>query len=390
MPPYPSSLRLHTLLLSFLSLCLFTITLANEGFCSASSFSTDTKPLYYKVSNPTLSPSHLKDLPGYTRSVYKRDHAFITPESHVFSPLPDWTNTLGAYLISPAMGSHFVMYLARMQGNSRSGLLPPNDVERFIFVLHGTVALTNVSGSSHKLTVSFDRHLILFNGSGDAREAAIACLNLACLSCFHQTSFVLEKIWCPEPETKLFMALLVNLWALLGIYWNLSDQDLNSDGLTSHWRNVVDSFAYLPPSHQHLIASDAAATLAIFERRHAYLEGYKTELIVGSTDAQPLLETPGEVFELRKLLPADLQYDFNIHIMDFQPGEFLNVKEVHYNQHGLLLLEGQGIYRLGDSWYPIQAGDAIWMAPFVPQWYAALGKTRSRYLLYKDVNRNPL
>ncbi|GFZ15377.1 ureidoglycine aminohydrolase [Actinidia rufa] len=96
------------------------------------------------------------------------------------------------------------------------------------------------------------------------------------------------------------------------------------------------------------------------------------------------------VFELRKLLPASMPYDFNIHVMDFQPGEFLNVKEVHHNQHGLLLLEGQGIYRLGDSWYPVQAGDAIWMAPFVPQWYVALGKTRSRYLLYKDVNRNPL
>lgn len=26
-------------------------------------------------------------------------------------------------------------------------------------------------------------------------------------------------------------------------------------------------------------------------------------------------------------------------------------QEVHYNQHGLLLLEGQGIYRLGDKWY---------------------------------------
>ena len=84
------------------------------------------------------------DLPGFTRSVYKRDHALITPESHVFSPLSDWylqflhflsfflrmfdfviwhidllfdrTNTLGAYLITPAMGSHFVMYLAKMQG----------------------------------------------------------------------------------------------------------------------------------------------------------------------------------------------------------------------------------------------------------------------------------
>ncbi|KAE9459233.1 hypothetical protein C3L33_08850, partial [Rhododendron williamsianum] len=65
------------------------------------------------------------DLPGFTRSIYKRDHALITPESHVFSPLPDWyirlcyliwANTLGAYLISPVVGAHFVMYLAKMQG----------------------------------------------------------------------------------------------------------------------------------------------------------------------------------------------------------------------------------------------------------------------------------
>ncbi|KAH7292804.1 hypothetical protein KP509_29G086500 [Ceratopteris richardii] len=54
------------------------------------------------------------------------------------------------------------------------------------------------------------------------------------------------------------------------------------------------------------------------------------------------------------------------------------------------MLEGHGIYRLGDDWYPVHAGDAIWMAPFVPQWYGALGRTRTRYLLYKDVNRDPL
>ena len=34
------------------------------------------------------------DLPGFTRSVYERDHALITPESHVFSPLPDWYFTI--------------------------------------------------------------------------------------------------------------------------------------------------------------------------------------------------------------------------------------------------------------------------------------------------------
>ena len=40
-------------------------------------------------------------------------------------------------------------------------------------------------------------------------------------------------------------------------------------------------------------------------------------------------------------------------------------------------------------WYPVQAGDAIWMAPFVPQWFGALGKKRSRYILYKDTYRAP-
>ncbi len=65
-------------------------------------------------------------------------------------------------------------------------------------------------------------------------------------------------------------------------------------------------------------------------------------------------------------------------------------QEIHYNQHGLLLLEGRGIYRLGDAWYPVQAGDAIWMAPYVIQWYAALGTTRSRYVINKDTIVDPL
>ncbi|XP_019179589.1 PREDICTED: (S)-ureidoglycine aminohydrolase [Ipomoea nil] len=296
----------HLFLLLSITLGSVKIGVAQEGFCSAPSIlnaDSNSRPLYWKVTNPTLSPPHLQDLPGFTRSVYKRDHALITPESHVFSPLPDWKNTLGAFLITPEMGSHFVMYLAKMQENSISGL-PPSGVERFIFVVEGEVVMTNVSGNSHKLK--------------------------------------------------------------------------------------VDSYAYLPPNLEHAVKADASATLVVFERRYSKIENYASHQIVGSTDRQPLLETPGEVFELRKLLPTSLDYDFNIHIMDFQPGEFLNVKEVHYNQHGLLLLEGQGIYRLGDSWYPVEAGDAIWMAPFVPQWYAALGKPRTRYLLYKDVNRNPI
>ncbi|XP_051134477.1 (S)-ureidoglycine aminohydrolase isoform X2 [Andrographis paniculata] len=257
------SFSAHSLFVTLILSGFVRFSFCEQGFCSVPSI-IDEQPLYWKATNPTLSPSHLQDLPGFTRSVYKKDHALITPESHVFSPLPDWSNTLAAYLITPAMGSHFVMYLAKMQENSKSGF-PPEDVERLIFVLHGVVTLNDASGAQHKLE--------------------------------------------------------------------------------------VDSYAYLPPNSQHSLNSVAAATIVVFERRYDYFENYKPEQVIGSTDKQPLLETPGEVFGLRKLLPTSLAYDFNIHIMDFQPGEFLNVKEVHYNQHGLLLLEGQGIYRLSDSWH---------------------------------------
>jgi (S)-ureidoglycine aminohydrolase len=48
------------------------------------------------------------------------------------------------------------------------------------------------------------------------------------------------------------------------------------------------------------------------------------------------------------------------------------------------------VYRLGDDWYSVQAGDVIWMAPYVTQWYAALGYKRSRYIILKDTNRDPI
>jgi (S)-ureidoglycine aminohydrolase len=59
-------------------------------------------------------------------------------------------------------------------------------------------------------------------------------------------------------------------------------------------------------------------------------------------------------------------------------------------EHGLIMLEGGGIYRLGDSWCPVTAGDFIWMAPWCPQWFGALGKVPAKYLIYKNWNRHPL
>ncbi len=54
------------------------------------------------------------------------------------------------------------------------------------------------------------------------------------------------------------------------------------------------------------------------------------------------------------------------------------------------MLEGGGIYCIGEQCYPVSAGDFIWMGPFCPQCFEALGKKAAKYLIYKDWNQHPL
>jgi (S)-ureidoglycine aminohydrolase len=90
------------------------------------------------------------------------------------------------------------------------------------------------------------------------------------------------------------------------------------------------------------------------------------------------------------LLPDVPAFDLAMNIFTYQPGATLPFVETHIMEHGLLMLAGQGVYRLEDSWYPVAAGDAIWMAPYCPQWFVAMGKQPASYLYYKDVNRQAL
>ena len=102
----------------------------------------------------------------------------------------------------------------------------------------------------------------------------------------------------------------------------------------------------------------------------------------------PFLGDPDAI--LKVLLPTDPRFDLAVNVFTFQPGAALPLVEVHVMEHGLLMLQGQGVYRLGDDWYPVRQGDVIWMAPYCPQWFVAMGKEPARYLYYKDVNRDPM
>jgi (S)-ureidoglycine aminohydrolase len=93
---------------------------------------------------------------------------------------------------------------------------------------------------------------------------------------------------------------------------------------------------------------------------------------------------------LKTLLPDGPAFDMAVNLFTYQPGARLPFVETHIMEHGLIMLTGEGVYRLEDAWYPVTAGDVIWMAPYCPQWFVAMGKSSASYLYYKDVNRSPM
>jgi (S)-ureidoglycine aminohydrolase len=106
-------------------------------------------------------------------------------------------------------------------------------------------------------------------------------------------------------------------------------------------------------------------------------------------DAEGVPFMGDEDARLQTLLPTDERFDMAVNVFTYQPGAALPQVEIHVMEHGLLMLEGGGIYRLSDGWYPVTAGDVIWMAPYCPQWFGAIGKAPAKYLIYKDWDRHP-
>ena len=151
-------------------------------------------------------------------------------------------------------------------------------------------------------------------------------------------------------------------------------------------------FAYLPAGAEYYVTGMNSAKAALIEKKQSPIQGGASpEVIIGNESSIAEVPLMGDSsLRVRSLLPNADAYDFAVNTMTYDPGAGLSMVEVHVMEHGLLMLEGGGIYRLGDSWYPVAAGDFIWMAPFCPQWFGAIGKKPAKYLIYKDWRRHPL
>jgi (S)-ureidoglycine aminohydrolase len=153
------------------------------------------------------------------------------------------------------------------------------------------------------------------------------------------------------------------------------------------------SFAFLPAGHRstRLVAAGTGKAL-ILEKRFVAEDGVEAPKVVSGHESEiaaaPFMGDPDA--QLKLLLPDTPAFDMAINIFIYNPGAMLPQVECHVMEHGLLMLQGMGVYRLDDRWYPVTAGDVIWMAPYCPQWFIAGGKSPSRYIYYKNANRSPL
>ena len=153
------------------------------------------------------------------------------------------------------------------------------------------------------------------------------------------------------------------------------------------------SYVYLPPnSDMQVKSTKAKLKLLIFQKPYEKLGSLtRPAPIIGQESevkGQPFLGNDDA--RLQVLLPDRPDFDMAVNIFTYQSGATLPFVETHIMEHGLLMLKGQGVYRLDADWHPVKAGDVIWMASYCQQWFVAMGKSPASYIYYKDVNREPM
>ncbi len=167
----------------------------------------------------------------------------------------------------------------------------------------------------------------------------------------------------------------------------LVDLDIQISGGGTGGKLTAGNFAYIPPDTTHRFRAREASRAVVIEKRYEPVTTPET----GQETSRPEVILGDERQITSEALGGDgPAWDFAVNTMTYAPGAALSQVEIHIMEHGLLMLEGGGIYRLGDHWYPVTVGDFIWMAPYCPQWFGALGKTPAKYLIYKDWYRHPL
>lgn len=150
-------------------------------------------------------------------------------------------------------------------------------------------------------------------------------------------------------------------------------------------------YLYCPPGVKMYLENmnDGDSKLFLYKQKYRPLEGRKPWVISGHANRIEFRNYDDmHNVHIKDLLPADLDFDMNFHILSFDPAASHPFIETHVQEHGAYILSGEGMYNLDNKWIPVKKGDYIFMGPYVHQAAYAVGRENLTYVYSKDCNRD--
>jgi len=152
-------------------------------------------------------------------------------------------------------------------------------------------------------------------------------------------------------------------------------------------------YVFCPPDRSMIMTnhSQTHSRIILYKQRYIPADGVGLPWIVSDHVKNLPVNLYDEMTDvtLIDLLPKDIEFDMNFHILSFLPGASHPFIETHVQEHGAYLTSGEGMYNLNNEWIPVKKNDFIWMGPFVHQATYAVGQDPLTYIYSKDCNRDP-
>lgn len=150
-------------------------------------------------------------------------------------------------------------------------------------------------------------------------------------------------------------------------------------------------YIYTPPKEGLKFENISCKPVKILLYKQIYikLEGHEPWVYSGNVNKiEPRIYDDMENVTIIDLLPTDIAFDMNMHILSFKPGGCHPFVETHVQEHGAYILSGEGVYNLDNEWIPVQKKDYIWFGPYTPQAVYCSGREDLTYVYSKDCNRD--
>ncbi|GHV03101.1 hypothetical protein FACS189485_05340 [Spirochaetia bacterium] len=153
------------------------------------------------------------------------------------------------------------------------------------------------------------------------------------------------------------------------------------------WQGGAGAYLYSPTGLDFKLAAKTRALL--YKQRYIPLEGQGPRVVYGNVNdiAYREYDNMENVF-IKDLLPVEIGFDMNMHILSFAPGGCHPFVETHVQEHGAYILEGDGCYLLDNEWQMIKQEDFVWFGPFVTQAAYGVGRSNFTYIYSKDCHRD--